>query len=45
MNWDNVGTFRRVAGSEFQTDGAMELKERYLNDLGSNRMNRMEACT
>ena len=33
MNWDNVGTFLRVAGSEFQTDSAMKLKEGCPNDL------------
>ena len=33
MNWDNVGTFLRVAGSEFQRDGAMKLKECFLNDF------------
>ena len=33
MNWDNVGTFLRVAGSEFQRDGTMKLKERCPNDL------------
>ena len=27
MNWNNVGKFVRSAGSEFQTDGAMKLKE------------------
>ena len=27
MNWDNASTVFRVAGSEFQTDGAMKLKE------------------
>ena len=33
LNWDNVGTFLRVASSEFQRDGAMKLKEHCLNDL------------
>ena len=33
MNWDNAGTVLRVAGSEFQTDGAMKLKERCPNVL------------
>ena len=33
MNWDNVGTFLRVVGREFQRDGAMKLKERCPNDL------------
>ena len=33
LNWDNVGTFLRVAGREFQRDGAMKLKERCPNDL------------
>ena len=33
FDWDNVGTFLRVAGSEFQTDGAIKLKERCPNDL------------
>ena len=33
MNWDNVGTFLRVAASEFQTDGVMKLKERCPKDL------------
>ena len=33
MNWDHVSTFRRVAGSEFQRDGPMKLKERCPNDL------------
>ena len=28
LNWDSVGTFFRVAGREFQRDGAMKLKER-----------------
>ena len=28
LNWDNVGKFLRSAGCEFQTDGAMKLKER-----------------
>ena len=28
LNSDNVGKFLRSAGSEFQTDGAMKLKER-----------------
>ena len=32
-NWDNVGTFLRVAGNEFQRDGAMKLKECCVNDL------------
>ena len=27
MNWDNASTVLRVAGGEFQTDGAMKLKE------------------
>ena len=38
LNWDNVGKFLRSAGSEFQTDGAMELKgtfpERFQVSLG-----------
>ena len=33
LNWDSVGTFLRVAGREFQRDGAMKLKERCPNDL------------
>ena len=33
MNWDNVGAFLRVVGSEFQRDGAKKLKERCPNDL------------
>ena len=33
FDWDNVGTFLRVAGSEFQRDGAMKLKECCPNDL------------
>ena len=33
FDWDNVGTFLRVAGSEFQRDGAIKLKERCPNDL------------
>ena len=33
LTWDNVGTFLRVAGSEFKTDGAMKQKERCPNDL------------
>ena len=33
LNWDTVGTFLRVAGREFQRDGAMKLKERCPNDL------------
>ena len=28
MNSDTVGGFRRLAGSEFQTDGTIKLKER-----------------
>ena len=27
LDWDNVGTFLKVAGSEFRTDGTMQLKE------------------
>ena len=33
MNWDIVGTFPREAGSEFQRDGTLKLKERCPNDL------------
>ncbi len=33
LNRDSVGTFLRVAGREFQRDGAMKLKERCPNDL------------
>ena len=33
MNWNNVGTFFRVASSEFQIDGNMKLKEHCPNDL------------
>ena len=33
LNWDSVGTFLRVAGREFQRDGAMKLKECCPNDL------------
>ena len=33
MNWDNVGTFLRMASNEFQTHDAMKLKECCPNDL------------
>ena len=33
LNCDSVGTFLRVAGREFQRDGAMKLKERCPSDL------------
>ena len=33
FNLDNVGKFLRSADSEFQTDGAMKLKERSLKDF------------
>ena len=33
LNWDNVGKFLRSAGSEFQTDGAIKLKERSPKDF------------
>ena len=33
FNFDNVGKFLRSADSEFQTDGAMKLKERSLKDF------------
>ena len=33
LNWDNVGKFLRLAGSEFQTDSAMKLKERSPKDF------------
>ena len=33
LNCDNVGKFLRSAGSEFQTDGFMKLKERSPKDF------------
>ena len=35
LNRDNLGKFLRSAGSEFQTDGAMKLKEQSLKDFRS----------
>ena len=33
LNSENVGKFLRSAGSEFQTDGAIKLKERSQKDF------------
>ena len=33
MKSDRVGRFRSVAGSEFQTDGAIKLRERSSTDF------------
>ena len=33
LNSDNVCKFLRLAGSEFQTDGTVKLKERFRKDV------------